>query len=311
MNTEDLVKKWEKTGLFDGLLKESSKMATLTESQSKKLMIDKIDVFGSTGFIGSRFCELYSDEIVRVSRECDIPDNKDVLYLISTVDNYNVFTDLHVDINTNLNKLMDVLGNCKEKDLTFNFVSSWFVYGISTTIPVSELQPCFPKGFYSITKLAAEQLVESFCKTFKVKYRIFRLCNVYGPNDKSKSKKKNALQYLIDEMKKGNEINLYHGGYFVRDYMHVDDICRAMKLCMEKAPTNDVINIGSGESILFKELIDFVATEVDYKAKINTIEPTEFHKIVQAKDFCLDSSKLQKLGFEKKISIKEGLRQLL
>jgi nucleoside-diphosphate-sugar epimerase len=270
-----------------------------------------IDVFGSTGFIGSRFCEMYNDEIVRVSRECNIPDNKDVLYLISTVDNYNVFTDLHVDINTNLNKLMDVLENCKEKELIFNFVSSWFVYGDNHASPVSESQPCSPKGFYSITKFAAEQLLESFCKTFNVKYRIFRLCNVYGPNDKGKSKKKNALQYLIDEMKKGNEINLYHGGHFIRDYMHVDDVCRAMKLCMEKAPTNEVINIGSGESVVFKSLIDFVANEVGYKMKINTIEPTEFHKIVQTKNFCLNSNKLFQLGFKKNISIKDGLKQLL
>lgn len=272
--------------------------------------MNKIDVFGSTGFIGSRFCELYADDSVRVSRECNIPDSKDVLYLISTTDNYNVFTDLHVDINTNLNKLMDVLENCKGKDLTFNFVSSWFVYG-ECPLPAREWYSCKPKGFYSITKLAAEQLVESFCKTFNIKYRIFRLCNVYGPNDKGKSKKKNALQYLIDEMKNGNDINLYHGGHFVRDYMHVDDVCRAMKLCMEKAPLNEVINIGSGEAVVFKDLIDFVAGEVGYKAKMNTIEPTDFHKIVQAKNFCLDSSKLKKLGFEKKTSIKEGLRQLL
>lgn len=271
-------------------------------------MNDKISVFGGTGFIGSRFYEMYKDVVYIESRDSNIPKYDDVLYLISTTDNYNVFNDVHKDINTNLNKLMDVLPNVKG---TFSYVSSWFVYGISTPLPVSELQPCFPKGFYSITKLAAEQLVESFCETFKVKYRIFRLCNVYGPNDTGKSKKKNALQYLIDEMKRGNEINLYHGGHFYRDYMHVDDVCRAMKLCMEKSSINDIINIGSGESVIFKDLIDFVANEIGYKANINTIEPTEFHKIVQVKDFCLDSSKLKKLGFEKNISIKEGLRQLL
>jgi nucleoside-diphosphate-sugar epimerase len=270
-----------------------------------------IDVFGSTGFIGSRFCEMYSDEVVRVSRECNIPDSKDVLYLISTTDNYNVHTDLHVDINTNLNKLMDVLENCKDKDLTFTFISSWFVYGISTPIPVSELQPCFPKGFYSITKLAAEQLLESYCKTFDIKYRILRLCNVYGPNDKGKGKKKNSLQYLIDEMKQGHDINLYHGGHFVRDYMYVDDVCRAIKLCMDRGPINEIINIGSGRHYKFIDLIEYVSKKIGYKGKINTINPTKFHEIVQVKDFCLDNTKLKKLGFNNTITIEEGLNTLL
>lgn len=270
-----------------------------------------IDVFGSTGFIGSRFCEMYNDEVVRVSRECNVPDNKNILYLISTVDNYNVHTDLHVDINTNLNKLMDVLENCKRSDLTFTFISSWFVYGISTPLPVSEIQPCFPKGFYSITKLAAEQLLISFCKTFKINYQILRLCNVYGPNDKGKGKKKNALQYLIDEMKSGRDISLYHNGNFLRDYMHVDDVCRAIKLCIDNGPKNEIINIGHGKPYIFRNLIDFVAENIEYKGKIFNMEPTDFHKLVQVKDFVLDNSKLYNMGFRENIDIKEGLYTLL
>ena len=35
--------------------------------------MNKIDVFGSTGFIGSRFCEMYNDEVIRISRECNQP----------------------------------------------------------------------------------------------------------------------------------------------------------------------------------------------------------------------------------------------
>jgi nucleoside-diphosphate-sugar epimerase len=274
------------------------------------MIMSKIDVFGSTGFIGSRFCELYSDEVVRVSRECNIPDNKDILYLISTTDNYNVYENLHKDINTNLNKLMDVLENCKYTGLTFNYISSWFVYG-EGNVPAREDQPCNPKGFYSITKLAAEQLLISFCQTFGINYRILRLCNVYGPGDNGRSKKKNALQYLIDEMKSGRDINLYQGGNFIRDYMHVDDVCRAIKLCITNGPVNEIINIGSGTTYIFKNLIDFVSSEIGYKGDVKNIDPTDFHKIVQVKNFYLDNTKLKNLGFQEKVNIKEGLRQLL
>lgn len=277
--------------------------------------MNKIDVFGSTGFIGSQFCEMYSDEVIRVSRECNIPDNKDVLYLISTTDNYNVYTDLHLDINTNLNKLMDVLENCKDKDLTFNFVSSWFVYGTypydSLFLPVSEIAHCYPSGFYSITKKCAEDLLISFCETFKLKYRILRLGNVYGKGDRGVSKKKNALQYLIEEIKQNKDINLYFGGDFWRDYIHVDDVCRAIKLCMDKAPVNEIINVSDGIGYKFKYLIEFVIKETKSTSKIGYMDQPEFHKLVQVKNMILNTQKLKNLGYKPEISIEEGLRSLL
>ena len=135
------------------------------------------------------------------------------------------------------------------------FISSWFVYG-ETSLPAHENDCCQPKGFYSITKHAAEELLISFCKTYGIKYRILRLSNVYGLGDNSISKKKNALQYLISEMKKNNPLSLYHGGVFYRDYMHIDDICRAIDLCVERGPLNEIINIGSSKAYTLNHAFD-------------------------------------------------------
>ena len=87
-------------------------------------MFEKISVYGGTGFIGSSFCNLFADQILKITREDREPQSKDILYFISTTTNYNVFEDLHVDINTNLNLLMEVLEYCKSEDIIFNFVSS-------------------------------------------------------------------------------------------------------------------------------------------------------------------------------------------
>ena len=70
---------------------------------------------------------------------------------------------MKIDIETNLSVMMEVLEKLKEKDFVFNFISSWFVYG-DTKMPASETSICFPKGFYSITKKAAEDLLISFCE---------------------------------------------------------------------------------------------------------------------------------------------------
>jgi len=259
----------------------------------------KINVYGSTGFIGSHFCNLYKDEVIQQSRDVNPPSSNNILYLISTTDNYNVFTDLHKDVVVNLTKLLSVLEECKDKNITFNFISSWFVYG-KVDLPAKEDSFCMPTGFYSITKKCAEDLIISFCRTFNKKYRILRLCNVYGPNDKGVSKKKNALQFLVNELKNNKPINLYNNGNFFRDYMHVLDVCEAIKLIIDKAPLNEIYNVGTGKPVLFKALIDHVVKKTNSQSTITSIEPPEFHKTVQASDIYLDVTKLTKLGFKPK-----------
>ena len=268
-----------------------------------------IDLFGGTGFIGKNFKNIYGDNVYIHAREDNFPVYKDVLYMISTTHNYHVFSDIHKDIDTNLTKLVSVLQNCKDKDIVFNFVSSWFVYG-DTSLPAKEDGWCKPKGFYSITKKCAEDLIISYCQTFGIKYRILRLCNVYG-NDDTVSKQKNALQYLIGEIKESKPIKLYYGGNFIRDYMYVDDICKAIKLCISKIECNQIINIGSGIPQNFREIIDFVMMETKSNSKIEVVDAVEFHKIVQVKDMYLDNTKLKSAGFNQEINIFDGIKKLL
>lgn len=272
-------------------------------------MTDDISVYGGTGFIGSRFCELSERNCVRIARGERRPKTKDAVYFISTTTNYNVFTDTRLDIETNLTVLMETLEEFKESGGVFNFISSWFVYG-ATDLPARETAHCDPKGFYSITKYAAEKLLVSFCETFDIKYRILRLSNVYGAGDQGVSKKKNALQFLINEMKHDRPIGLYENGNFYRDYMHVDDVCRAIDLCISRAPVNSIINVGSGEKILFRDIIEIARNYLNSKSRIFEMDPPRFHSIIQVKDFYMDVSKLAALGFERQIGTREGIEQL-
>lgn len=270
----------------------------------------KIDLFGGTGFVGGNYKRMFPELTNVHEREDDIPVFKDVLYMISTTSNYNVFDDVYVDVSTNLTKMLKVLSNCKDRDIVFNFVSSWFVYG-GVDLPAREESYCNPKGFYSITKKCAEDLLISYCQTFGIKYRILRLCNVYGPGDSGVSSKKNALQYLINKIKAGEPIGLYHGGEFVRDYMHVSDVCRAINLCVSCSAVGEIINIASGIPQNFREIIDFAMIETGSKSEVASIDASDFHKTVQVRDMYLDCSKLRGLGFRPQVSIEQGIRDLL
>lgn len=268
-----------------------------------------ISLFGGTGFVGGNYSKMYPNNIIKISRNSRVPRSKNILYFISTVDNYNVFDDLNLDVDTNLAVLCEVLKNCKDEDITFNFISSWFVYG-QTSSPTKEYQNCDPKGFYSITKRCAEQLLISFCETYNVKYRILRLCNVYGNGDQKVSKKKNAIQYMINLLKEDKDVSLYDNGLHIRDMLHVDDICRAINLVLEKGNINDIYNIGSGQPTQICDIITIAKTFLNSKSEIKSIDPPEFHKIVQATDFWMDTSKLKELGFEQKITLEQGIESL-
>lgn len=279
-----------------------------------------IAIFGGTGFIGSAFRSLYPSRIVTVPRESRLPSSEtpNWLYLISTVDNYNIHNNLHIDINTNLSILMDVLDNLKTSfpnptfAPVFNFVSSWFVYGQNHEIPFREdFSHCNPTGFYSITKRCAEQMLICWCQTFGYKYRIFRLGNVLGEGDKKISKKKNALQYLIKEIVHNRDVELYYGGEVLRDYIYVDDVCSAMKFAMKNAPVNQIYNIGSGIPSRFLDIINTAIDVANSTSKIIHIQPTNFHNIVQVRHSYLDMTKLGSLGWECSYTITNIVEKLV
>jgi nucleoside-diphosphate-sugar epimerase len=272
--------------------------------------MSNITVYGATGYIGSFFAETFKNEIIIQKREDLKPKSKKVLYLISTTDNYNVLNNSFIDIETNLIHLMKVLDECKEQDIEFTFISSWFVYG-DTELPANETSPCKPKGFYSITKYAAEMLLESFCKTHNIKYKIIRLGNVIGFCDNSGSKKKNALQYLLHELKKGNDINLYNDGAFYRDYIDIRDVVEGIKFIIDKGPENEIFNLASGNKQIFKEIIYYAQSKLKSNSKINSIKPTNFHKIVQVESMYLDTTKIKDLGFKCKYSIWDTINSML
>ena len=275
-------------------------------------MNDKISIFGSTGFIGKRFCELYPDNVIKVNRNDRKSETTNILYLISTVDNYNIHSNLHIDIDTNLKILMEVLEANKGKDIIVNFVSSWFVYGQNQEMPFKENHTvCNPTGFYSITKYCAEQMLICYCNTFNIKYRIFRLANVLGEGDLKISRKKNALQFLIKELINNRDLHLYYNGEVIRDYIYIDDVCNAINLCMQTAPTNQIINIGSGSPLKFLDIIEKAIEKTSSKSNIINIEPSTFHNIVQVRHSYLDTSKIKSYGFKLKYDIDLILDKLI
>ena len=275
----------------------------------------KIQVVGGSGFVGSEFTKQNPGCIVNARDDYSVKE-KNILYMISTVTNYHVKTNPYIDIDTNLTTLMKVLEQIKnnmlqaEDGYVLNFISSWFVYG-ETEMPAHEESNCYPNGFYSITKRCAEQLLISYCETFGIKYRILRLANVAGHGDKKASPQKNALQHMINELKAGRDVNVYDGGNLYRDYIHVSDVARAIKLIMETGEVNTTYNVGNGQPLLFKDMIEYAKELIGGEGKLVPIEIPDFHRTVQVRSMWMLSDKLKSLGYTPNYNMKAIIEDMV
>jgi nucleoside-diphosphate-sugar epimerase len=226
------------------------------------------------------------------------------------VDNYNIFTNTQIDIITNEILPIQVLEEARKKfgsNFTFTYVSTWFVYG-DNPLEASEGDPCKPKGFYAITKLAGEQLVRSYCKTYGIPWKVLRLGSVVGAGDYKASLKKNAMQYLIGELVRGHTVEIYDEPSY-RDIIDVRDCVHAMHLAMKRGIPNQIYNIGNGMSVNIKETLEWVNKKGH--GEIKYIPVPDFHKQVQAQRFYMDTTKLKMLGYVREYSLGDTLMWLI
>jgi len=272
-----------------------------------------ISVFGGKGFVGSEFARQNSFNVHVHDKSDYVPSSPIILNLISTVHNYHVFDAPYLDTETNIITLITLLENARKEfgtDVEFNFISSWFVYG-KVDLPAHEEDVCYPKGFYSITKRCAEEMLESYCSTYNLRYRILRLSNVLGAGDGKVSKKKNATQYLIKQILNGDEFVLYYDGEFYRDYIDVRDCARAIKLIMEKGEFGEIYNISNGSPVKFMNVLQFTSKYSGMPLKYVLPENVDFHNKVQVKDFWMNNSKLKSLGYAQKYTIDDTVKWII
>lgn len=240
----------------------------------------------------------------------------DVIYhLASTVHNYHVLTDPFIDVETNIKGTIRLLETCKdlEKKPLFIFPSSFFVYGNEyerTHKPITEESKTDPLALYPATKLCVESIIKLYNRLYGIPYIICRLTNVYGTEESFDSKQKGAFNFMIMNAVKGDDLPVYNGGNFYRDYIYVDDVVSAFQF-LEDTVKNNLFLIGYGTPIMFKDLIEYLLDHTGRKSKVVAIEPPAFHKAVGIDSFIADTSKINNLGWKATIDYRIGIQKII
>jgi dTDP-L-rhamnose 4-epimerase len=119
--------------------------------------------------------------------------------------------------------------------------------GALAAVPTREDDPVRPASIYAATKYAQEDLVRVACEALGIGYAILRLQNVYGEGQSLKNPYTGILSIFSTRIRRGLDLPIFEDGLESRDFVHVDDVSRAMQACLASAtPINRVVNVGSG-----------------------------------------------------------------
>tara|TARA_X000000950_G_scaffold285481_1_gene391576 strand:- start:1891 stop:2889 length:999 start_codon:yes stop_codon:yes gene_type:complete len=265
-------------------------------------MQKKILVTGSEGFIGSHLIELLVKNNYKVialvqynsfgnngwldTLDKKIIDNLEIIYgdirdpfglrknikqcysiinlasLIAIPFSYDAFT-LYVDTNVKgtLNLLKSSIDLNIEK---FIHTSTSEVYGTATTVPINEKHRLFAQSPYAASKIAADQMVNSFYSSFSLPTLTLRPFNTYGPRQSARA----IIPSIITQIATNNSIKIGNIEP-TRDFNFVRDIVKGFKLALENDHFDgETINLASNYEISIKSTLELISNIMNKDPKV-------------------------------------------
>lgn len=304
-------------------------------------------VTGGCGFIGSNFInymlDTYTDIfIVNVDRldYCSdmnnvyhkeryrlvVTDLNNSVILNNTLESYNIDSIVHFAAQSHVdNSFGNSIQFTKDNVLgTHTLLECCRVYGkikkfvhISTDEVYGEVdnehQGCNEKSLlnptnpYAATKAAAEFLVKSYYHSFKLPIVITRGNNVYGPRQFPEK----LIPRFITKLLNNEKCPIHGQGKTRRNFIYSGDVSKAVDIILRKGEINEIYNIGSDDEYSVIEVLNKLLKELNISKSIE--EVSEFVEDRAFNDFryCIDSSKLELLGWKKTISFEDGLKQTI
>ena len=218
------------------------------------------------------------------------------------------FLTQNLQIQSNL---MDAAHEAKVEK--FLFLGSSCIYPRNCSQPIKEdylltgeLEQT--NSAYAVAKIAGIELIKSYRKEYGHSWISVMPTNLYGPNDNFDLENSHVLPALIRkfvEAKRNNstEVVLWGSGTPLREFLHVDDLAKAILVCLEKYDDSQQINIGSGDEISIKDLAFKIANLTGFTGSIvwDAKRPDGTPRKV------LDSTKINKLGWKPSITLDQGI----
>ena len=288
----------------------------------------KVFVAGHKGLVGSAIIRNLEDKnyenVYWVGREtCDLRDRSQVDYYFEQSKPEYVFLaaakvgGIHANneypaefIHDNLmiqTNVIDAAYRNGVKKLVF--LGSSCIYPKMATQPITEdalmtgpLEPT--NDAYATAKIAGIRMCLAYRQQYGFNAISLMPTNLYGTNDNFDLLNSHVLPAMIRKFHEADDkVTLWGDGSAMREFLHVDDLAEACYVCMQDYNEPESINIGTGEDVTIKELAETVADIVG-----NKIIWWDESKPNGTPRKVLNVSKLKSLGWEPKISLRDGIK---
>src|ERR1700675_1564715 len=163
---------------------------------------------------------------------------------------------------------------------------------------------------YAIAKIAGIKLCQAYARQYGTDFICAMPTNIYGPGDNFDLQNSHVLPALIRKVheakvKGRREVTIWGTGTPLREFLHADDLADALRLLLGNYESPEIINVGYGEDVTIRELVQIIARVVGVEVEI-VFDPSKPDGTPRK---LLDSTRLQKLGWKPRISLKDGILQ--
>jgi dTDP-glucose 4,6-dehydratase len=224
----------------------------------------------------------------------------------------NFAAESHVDrsitspedfVRTDVLGVFTMLEEARRTDVKkFVQISTDEVYGSTISGSFKEGDTLDPSSPYSASKAGGELLARSYFKTYGMNVMVTRSSNNYGPFQFPEK----LIPVLILKALRNEKLPIYGKGTNVRDWLHVEDNCRAIDLVLEKGRPGDIVNVGSGNEVPNIEVAKLVLKHMKKpESLISYVRDRPGHDF----RYSLEWDAIKKLGWTPKIKFEDGLKK--